>query len=162
MRPPTLEAVDNIAQVYLGERPNWDEYFMGFAKAADVRADCRRRQVGAVIATVDHRLVMSGYNGAPSGGPSCLRGECPRGLLTYEQLPANGSYANCVALHAEQNAILWTDRRDREGGTIYVTAAPCDQCCRLIAGSGLAYVVYPWDEETLMRVEVTPTLGGLL
>lgn len=143
-------------------RPDWDNYFIDLAHSVAERADCSRRKVGAVIVK-SNRVVATGYNGAPSGGPSCLAGECPRGR---SNVPSGSSYDTgagaCIALHAEQNAILWSDRADREGATIYITTAPCDGCCRLIAGSGLEWVAYPWDETVIAMVRVTPTLGGLL
>jgi dCMP deaminase len=60
-------------------RPDWDGYFLGIASAVAARADCTRRQVGAVIVK-GNRIVSTGYNGAPSGLPGCLTdGRCPRG-----------------------------------------------------------------------------------
>lgn len=60
-------------------RPTWDEYFLGIAVAVATRADCTRRQVGAVI-TRGNRIVSTGYNGSPAGLPGCLTaGACPRG-----------------------------------------------------------------------------------
>jgi dCMP deaminase len=61
------------------ERPDWDEQGMAFAKAASIRGDCTRRQVGAAILDKDHRIFAAGYNGSYRGGPSCLLGDCPRG-----------------------------------------------------------------------------------
>ena len=49
-------------------RPPWDEYFMGFARAASVRATCDRQHVGAVI-VVDKQVVATGYNGSVRGLP---------------------------------------------------------------------------------------------
>ena len=127
-------------------RPDWDTYFLGIAAAVAQRADCSRRQVGAVIVK-EHRIVATGYNGAPAGGPSCLAGECPRGRMSKTDVAPGSSYDTgagaCVALHAEQNALLWSARPDRIGATIYITDPPCDGCARLIAGSGLAHVAYP-------------------
>jgi len=51
-------------------RPDWNEYFMGFARQAATRSTCDRKHVGAV-AVVDRRVVATGYNGAPRGWPSC-------------------------------------------------------------------------------------------
>lgn len=127
----------------MSTRPSWDEYFVGIAQAVAKRADCTRRQVGAVIVK-NHRIVSTGYNGSPPGGPSCLAGECPRAcsgvtpLSSYDTGPGA-----CIALHAEANALLYADREAREGATLYLTCEPCDGCLRLIRGSGLARYVYP-------------------
>lgn len=41
---------------------------------------------------------------------------------------------------------MFCDRRDREGGTIYVTEVPCWDCAKLVANSGLAAVKILTDE----------------
>ncbi len=108
------------------------------------RADCSRRQVGAVLVDQDNRLVSTGYNGSPPGGPSCLQGECPRGTSS---VAPGSSYdtgpGSCIALHAEQNAILWAEPERRRGATLYCTDKPCTGCSRLIAGVGITKVVVP-------------------
>jgi dCMP deaminase len=63
----------------VSERIGWGAYFLGIARSVSARADCTRRKVGAVIVDPDHRVISTGYNGTPPGGPSCLAGECPRG-----------------------------------------------------------------------------------
>ena len=124
-------------------RPGWDAYFLGIARSVAARADCRRAQHGAVIVN-DRRIVSTGYNGSPSGGASCLAGECPRGLITKADLPPNtADYSNCIALHAEQNAIAYASRADTFGAVIYITGPPCDMCSKLIAAAGIADVIYP-------------------
>lgn len=52
-------------------RPDWDSYFMLIARAVASRATCSRGQVGCVIVDEKHRIVATGYNGAPSGEPHC-------------------------------------------------------------------------------------------
>jgi dCMP deaminase len=118
-------------------RPDWEEYFLGIAKAVSVRSDCERDQVGAVVVK-DRRIRATGYNGAPAGNPGCLT--CPRRLSGVNP---GSSYDNCIALHAEANALLHCDREDLIGATIYITRAPCYACSKLIAGSGVSNVVYP-------------------
>lgn len=126
----------------VGYRPDWDWYFLNIALAVAYRADCSRRQVGAVLVK-DNRIKSTGYNGAPSGGPSCLKGECPRGQSDVEPGSSYDTGAGaCIAVHAEANALLYASREDCEGATLYVTAEPCDGCARLIVGSGIARVVY--------------------
>src|SRR5262249_39224816 len=122
----------------VADRPDWDEYFSMLARAVSVRADCRRARHGAVIVK-DHRIVATGYNGSPAGGPWCLAGECPRGL----QAQSSPDYSNCIALHAEQNAIAYANHADTEGATIYITRKPCDMCMKLIVAAGIVDVVYP-------------------
>lgn len=125
-------------------RPEWDDYFLGMARAVSQRADCRRARHGAVIVGRDHRVVSTGYNGAPPGGPSCLAGECPRGLLTYGELASLvPDYSNCIALHAEQNAVAFADHTRMAGGTIYVTGQLCDMCSKLVRAAGIERMVTP-------------------
>jgi dCMP deaminase len=113
-------------------RPGWDDYFLNIAQAVSARADCTRRQVGAVIVR-ERRIVSTGYNGAPSGHLGCLSdGACPRGQH-FALGPFDNNFCKCgnpwpcpewavpgssydtgpgacVALHAEQNALLYASR----------------------------------------------------
>ncbi|ATW69411.1 deoxycytidylate deaminase [Streptomyces phage Olicious] len=105
-------------------------------------AKCTRRQVGAVLVKDGH-IISTGYNGVPSGRKHCTEGGCPRGKLSYDDVPMGADYnaAQCTAIHAEANALLRAGGR-AEGGTIYVTAEPCQQCRNLILGAGVSLVVH--------------------
>lgn len=135
-------------------RPGWHKWAMGFAEAASVRADCSRRQVGAVILTPDHRIIQPGYNGAPAGMPGCLTaGACPRassdavGLVSsYEEGPTR-----CIALHAEANTLLRASWDEMKGSTLYVTCEPCYQCKVLIMGTPLEAVVWKEPDGSFVR-----------
>lgn len=133
-----------------GSRPDLIEYGLMLAQAVSLRADCTRRQVGAVIVDEHRRIIGTGYNGAPSGQPGCLSASaCPRGQKSYSDIPAGAPYvgagvaSKCIALHAEENALLHSDATARRGATIYITDEPCDGCSRLLNGSGLAKAVWP-------------------
>lgn len=128
-------------------RPDWDAYFIGIAFAVAVRADCTRRQVGAVIVDPQHRIVATGYNGAASGQPGCLTaGACPRGTMSLEEVLPRSSYdtgaGSCIAVHAEANVLLYADGMRSRGSVLYCTDKPCDGCQRLIDGAGIARVVW--------------------
>lgn len=119
------------------------------AVIASRRSRCSLMQVGAVVVDRANRVVATGYNGPPAGlvnetthdNESC-RVFCPRvDAALYSK--RDEDYGNCVSIHAEANALLFCDRRDREGGTLYVTSVPCWECAKLIANSGVATVVYP-------------------
>jgi dCMP deaminase len=112
-------------------RATWDEVWLGVADVVATRSACRRDGVGAVVIDARNRLVSSGYNGPPAGLDASA---CPRELGGPKEL--------CTAIHAEANALLWGDRREREGGTVYVTRVPCRACALLVANSGARRAVY--------------------
>lgn len=118
-------------------RQTWEEYFLGLAAAAATRSNCSRRRVGAVIAR-DRRIQSTGYNGPPSGYGHCDTGACPRAATDTAMC---ATYDNCVAIHAEANALLFADPDKRDGATLYSTAAPCFGCAKLIANSGITEIV---------------------
>lgn len=159
-------------------RLSWDTYFLNIAAAVAARADCTRRQVGAVIVK-DNRVVSTGYNGAPAGEPGCLTDRaCPRGRHGKamfhpfddrwdkkcvcggdwpcpEAVEIGSSYDTsagaCIAIHAEMNSIMYSSRDERDGATLYVTDYPCDGCYRQIRGSGILRLVTPEGSEQWYR-----------
>jgi dCMP deaminase len=116
---------------------DWDRYFLNIAAETARRSNCIRRQHGAVIVR-NRRIRSTGYNGAPSGHPHCDEGACPRAST---DAASGWGHDNCIAIHAEANAILYSGPEQREGGSIYITGVPCFTCAKLIANSGLAEVV---------------------
>lgn len=118
-------------------RPDWDTYFLGIAEAVAARSDCERSRVGAVVVK-ERRIRATGYNGAPAGAPGCL--DCPR--RTSSVAPGS-DYSNCVAVHAEANALLYCDRGDLPGAVLYITREPCYACSKLIAATGVERVIWP-------------------
>lgn len=126
------------------DRPDWDTWGLDIAAAVAARADCSRRKVGAVIVSADHRIVATGYNGARSGAMGCLAGACPRAESGVEPGSSYDTGAgSCIALHAEQNALLRASWDDMAGSTLYVTEKPCDGCRRMISGTPIARLVHP-------------------
>lgn len=136
-------------------RPDWDEYFLDIAVAVALRADCLRRAVGAVIVK-NHRIVATGYNGSVAGGPSCIQGECPR---ARSDVAPGSSYdtgpGQCIAIHAEANALLYASRDGCEGATLYCTDEPCDGCARLIWGAGITRLVWGHAEDGFTSLTVS-------
>lgn len=126
-------------------RPTWDKWGLELAHAVATRADCTRRRVGAVLMTPDHSVVATGYNGAPPGHLGCLTdGACPRGQSGVEPGSSYDTGAGkCIALHAEQNALLRATWDDMFGSTLYITDDPCDGCWRMIQGTPIYMVVTP-------------------
>ncbi len=126
-------------------RPSWDEYFAHLASVVATRSTCTRRQVGAVaVDPVTHRVLGTGFNGAPPGEPHCIDGACPRGLLTHDELPRDAPYegaGKCIADHAEVNAVLG-DGGIRRPFALHVTHAPCSQCAAFLASNPWCVAVH--------------------
>jgi len=59
-----------MSEEIIEQRPDWDTYFMDFARVAATRCTCFRNHVGAVIVR-DKYVVATGYNGAPSFQKNC-------------------------------------------------------------------------------------------
>ena len=115
-----------------GQRPDWDGYFMGFAHAAEVRATCDRKQVGAVI-VVERQVVATGYNGSVKGMPHC------------DEVGHDVVSGHCVrTIHAEMNALAQAASRGArvEGASIYTTASPCWACFRVLVNGGIRRYIY--------------------
>lgn len=122
-----------------------DEYYLDMAKAVLKRSTCLRRNYGAVIVNNDE-VISTGYNGAPRGEINCIdSGVCEREMLN---IPKGERYELCVAVHAEQNAIISAPRDKMLGGTIYIAGmevangkdanpAPCLICRRMLKNAGI-------------------------
>jgi len=136
----------------LSDRPSWDAWALGIADAVAARGDCTRSKVGAVLLDRKRRVCMSGYNGTVSGERGCLTGFCPRGRLSYDQVPAGSDYGNCISIHAEENLLIHARREDLDGGTVYVTRAPCYRCLPRLKAAGVFRVV--WRTETDYEAKV--------
>ncbi len=126
------------------------EYYLGIAEAVAKRSTCLRRQYGAIIVKNDE-IIATGYNGSPRGSDNC----CDVGYCWREEnnIPHGEQYEACLAVHAEQNAIISASRRDAIGATLYLVGfengkripaeqvKPCKTCEKMIVNSGITKVV---------------------
>lgn len=90
---------------------------------------CVRRKVGALIVK-DKMIISDGYNGTPSGFENICEDETGK--------------TKSYVLHAEANAITKVAKsaNNCDGSTLYITAAPCIECSKLIIQAGIRRVVY--------------------
>jgi len=141
------------------KRPDWDEYFLDIAKAVCERATCLRRRYGAIIVK-DNIIISTGYNGAPKGEANCIdTGLCERERL---HIPKGQNYELCVAVHAEQNAIINADPIKMQGAKIYVvgfnqdgslaSGKPCLLCRRMIRNAEIAEAVYLEADGSITKI----------
>ena len=127
---------NNIQGAPRRTRLDWHEYFIGIAHAVAARASCPRAQCGVVIVDEHHRIIATGYNGAPPGHSDCLDIGC------------NIEDGHCQrALHAEVNAIAHAARSGASvaGCWIYIYRAnngsegegPCRECLKVLTAAGV-------------------------
>lgn len=131
-------------------RPSWEQYYMLIAETVAIKSTCRRH-VGAIIVK-DDVIVAAGYNGAPSGIKHCAeRGGCMREL---RKVPSGTMQEVCMAVHAEQNAMIRASKRDMEGATLYVNTYPCSICTRMIINAKIAKIFYKGDYQDEVSKEM--------
>ena len=107
----------------------FDRSYLRMAQVWAENSYCNRRKVGALIVK-DKMIISDGYNGTPSGFENVCEDE--------------EGHTKPYVLHAEANAITKVAKSNNSsnGATLYVTAAPCMECAKLIIQSGIRRVVY--------------------
>ena len=127
----------------MGERPSYDEYFMGMAHLVSKRSTCLRRKVGAILVK-DKHILSTGYNGAPKGLRHCSEVGCLREKLG---IPSGERHEICRGLHAEQNAIIQAAvfGISIKDSVLYCTNTPCVVCAKMLINAGVKELVYSGD-----------------
>lgn len=119
------------------KKPSFEDIYMDLAESLALRSHCVKAQVGAVL-TKDTRIISLGYNGPPAGTHNCDE-------VWAEEGCARDSKGSCsLALHAEQNAILYASKNGVtiDGSTLFVTLSPCIACARVIYSVGIKKVFF--------------------
>ncbi len=127
----------SFAKNFKMNKPEFEDIYMELAENLAKRSHCVKAQVGAVL-TKDTRIISLGYNGPPAGTHNCDI-EWPE-----EGCPRDSKGSCSLALHAEQNAILYASKNNvaMDGATLYVTLSPCIACARIIYTMGIKKVIF--------------------
>ena len=142
------------------DRPDKTMYFLGIAESVAARSTCSRRKFGAVIVK-ENTIIGTGYNGNAKGVTNCTEVGCIKDMMDS---PQGEAYDFCPAVHAEENAIINSNRGDRVSATLYITglrgdgsytmALPCQRCQRKIINSQIQNVIIMKDDGKPMTIEV--------
>ena len=120
-------------------RPSWDEYFLSIADLTSKRSNCIKRSVGCVIVS-ENKIISLGYNGTPRGVDNCFDGGCDR---CKNKLVESGTNLDlCICLHAEENALLFSDFDKLNNASLYVNLFPCLSCSKKILQCNIKRVIY--------------------
>ena len=126
----------DVIKPYGERQADFDRRYLHMARIWAENSYCVRRKVGALIVK-DKMVISDGYNGTPSGFENVCEDETGR--------------TKPYVLHAEANAITKVAKSNNssENSTLYITAAPCMECSKLIIQAGIKRVVYfdPYHSE---------------
>lgn len=124
------------------------DYFITMARLASLRGTCLRRKVGCILVDAKNRVLATGYNGVARGQPHCGQEGCACDGMRHR---SGEGLDNCLAIHAEQNALLQCREPDSVHAA-YVTVTPCVTCAKLLLNTGVKHVVawepYAHDADT--------------
>ena len=121
----------------IGKRVSWNAYFLSIANMVATRSTCPRARVGAVVVSQDHKILSTGYNGAPRWMSHC------------EDIGCTLINDHCInVIHAEVNAFLYIPYAGTLtfSNNLYLTMQPCFECCKLIVQVGIGHVIFPKDK----------------
>lgn len=125
-------------------RPTRDQILMGTAYLWAQRSTCSRLSVGCVF-SLDGRILVQGYNGAPAGLPHCDHScNCVQPYPEGHLKSCRSTKPCTVSVHAEQNGISWAAREGvrLHGASMHVTHMPCLPCAMSTINAGISEVVY--------------------
>ena len=85
--------------------------------------------------------------------------DSPEALLARDD--AGERYELCRSVHAEANAITKVAKsaNNCDGSTLYITAAPCIECSKLIIQAGIRRVVYSDDYRSEEGLDLLRRVG---
>lgn len=135
---PAAQQTNCAAEPHLED---WDQYFLGIARAVAQKSKDDRCRVGAVIVSPDSLVLSTGFNGLA------------RGVYDDERLLQNVDEKLKWICHAEANAISNAARSGVSlmNSTIFVTKFPCFLCCNAIAQAGIKRIYTHddrfWDDD---------------
>lgn len=114
-------------------KPKMTRAYMATARIFADLSSARRLHVGAIVVKED-RIISIGYNGMPAGWDNNCETTLEDGTLKTKP----------EVLHAESNCIskLARSSESGDGGTMFVTHAPCLDCAKLIYQAGIKRLCY--------------------
>ena len=126
----------------------WDKRFLEVAQLVSTWSKDPGTRVGAVL-VLDRRIIATGYNGFPHGIED-----------TAERYNDRDTKLQ-LTVHAEVNSILNAAKSGAQtkGATLYVTFAPCVNCCTALVQAGIARVVCPTVESAPERWQANFSAG---
>lgn len=140
----------------MNQRPSRQTVLMKSAFLWAERSTCSRLHVGAIFAR-EGRILVTGYNGAPSGLPHCDHScTCTTPVDQGHSIGCPVDMPCTTAVHAEQNGISYAAKWGikLEDSELYVTHMPCLTCALSLVNVGIKRVFYskPFRDHSGIRL----------
>jgi len=115
----------------LGEKPDWDTFFMSEAFVTSQRSIDNSTVHGAVWVSKNNLVLSKGYNGPIAG-------------MEDSNVPQTRPEKYPWLIHAEDNAILnfYGSKSDTVGSSMYITGRCCSVCLRSMIQKGICRIIY--------------------
>ena len=126
-------------------------HLMTLAKFLAMRTDDPTTGVGAIITNERMEIVGLGWNGFPK---KARYGEFAR-ASDKDKGEENKKYP--FVIHAEQNALMMRNTKNIEGGTLFVTKIPCNECTPLLEMQRIKTVVLGEELEKVQKQSLSYT-----
>lgn len=118
-------------------KPRMIDYYMKVAELTAELSRAQRLKVGCVIVK-DDNIISFGWNGTPPGWDNNCEDTVwhSNGEHTLKTKPE--------VIHAEANALIKLAKgsSSSQNATMFLTHAPCIECAKLIASSGISNLYY--------------------
>ena len=117
---------------------HWDYRFLELAHFISSWSKDESTEVGCIITTPDRRIISTGYNGLPR--------QTNDSVVEHPERHDRELDKYAWWEHAERNALYNAANlgASTKYASAYITLAPCADCARGLAQSGISYVF--WDE----------------
>lgn len=158
-----MEMERNPQDLIWGPDPNqlkWDKYFLEMARFVSTRSKDPSTQCGAVIVDENRRLLSTGYNGFAQG---------------VEDRPEWYNDRNKkleLVIHCEVNAVIFAQRNNLRGCTLYTYPfGCCSRCAAIMIQVGLRRFVFPpmpehikprWGDSLVLAAQQFKDVGAEL
>ena len=139
----------------MSSRLSKNDYYFSILPLVAQRSTCARRSVGCIITNKEGHVLSTGYNGVPKNFDHCIDVPCSGAS------DRPGDTSKCMAIHAEQNALLQCSDKDAMY-TMYCTCTPCFVCAKMISNTNIEVIYCLESYADMSGVDVLIEAGKVL
>jgi dCMP deaminase len=130
--------------------PDKVEVFLMMARQLSRLSHCVSRHVGCICTDKHNRIIAEGYNGSPSK----VKHVCEEEGKCYRRGSPGVNLENCLAIHAEINALMYCNDIKKVRDMYIWGASPCFECAKAICNTSIRriFVNQLYTPESVLKV----------